>query len=83
MYLRFKGREFVNPGAGMRAYFSSEGIILDGFYRMRWRNDLMFGARGRGAYADGGQFIPSTRQRRDAQLGRRAGSAGGGCSGSE
>lgn len=73
MYLRFKGKEFLNPGARTRAYFSFERVILDGFYRMRWRNDLMYGMRSRGAYAVGGQFIPSTRQSRDTQLRRGAG----------
>lgn len=38
-----------DPSARVRVHFSFERIILDGFYTMRLRNDLMCGARSHGA----------------------------------
>lgn len=39
----------MDSSARVKVYFSFERIILDGFYKMRLRNDLMCRVRSRGA----------------------------------
>lgn len=44
-----KDKEFLGPSVRARVWFSFERIILDGFYKMRWRNDLTRGVWSCGA----------------------------------
>lgn len=66
----------MDPSATVRVYSSFERIILDGFYEMRLRNDLMCGVRSREALCRWLAIYSKHEAnllKREAQLGRRFG----------